>query len=206
MTNEPVHIAIFAKAPIAGQAKTRLIPALGAAQAARLQRRLTLRAIATALAADVGPVSLWCAPDTGHRFFRALGRCRGVRCEPQRGGDLGARMAACFAQLTRSGPVILIGTDCPALSVGDLREAAQALRSGHDAVVTPAADGGYVLLGLRKPLLEIFRGIAWGTDRVMAATRQRLTALGASWLEPPERWDVDCPEDLDRLRRLPGFA
>lgn len=202
MTTERVNLAIFAKAPIPGLAKTRLIPALGAAQAARLQRQLTLRTLATAFAAQVGPVSLWCAPDTGHRFFRALARCRGLRCEPQQGADLGARMAACFAQLTRHGPTILIGTDCPALSVADLRHAAQALHEGIPVVVTPAEDGGYVLIGLRAALPALFSDIAWGSERVMAQTRQRLLALGTRWREPPARWDLDRPEDLERLRGL----
>src|SRR5512132_2769582 len=91
---QAVQIAVMAKAPIAGLAKTRLIPALGAAGAARLQRRLTLATLHAAREARLGPVTLWCAPDAGHRLFRALHRTTGIACRSQPDGDLGERMHA----------------------------------------------------------------------------------------------------------------
>lgn len=198
-----VSVAIMAKAPIAGLAKTRLIPALGAAGAARLQRRLTLQVLRTAQQANLGPVTLFCAPDTNHRFFHALHTRSGVQCTAQHTGDLGQRMHA--AVLAAAGPVLVVGTDCPALTAADLQAAAQHLRDGHDAVVQPAEDGGYVLIGLRAPCWPVFDGVAWSTDQVMPHTRARLAAQGSRWCEAPTLWDVDVPADLPRLRTLPGW-
>ena len=202
MSADAVHVAIFAKAPQAGKAKTRLIPALGAQGAARLQRWLTRRAVETASRSDVGGVTLWCAPHARHPFFRALQDRMHVECRDQPEADLGQRMLHAFEAHCPKGPLLVIGTDCPALEAGDLRDAASVLRNGHDAVVLPAEDGGYVLIGLRHPLPSLFDNIAWGTDAVMHATRERLRALDAHWCEPKVLWDVDRPEDLPRLRAL----
>lgn len=196
---EPVAIAVFAKAPIAGQAKTRLIPALGAEKAAALQRAFLRRTLHTARAAGSGPVSLWCAPDCRHPVFIEYGEEFDLSLHPQVEGDLGERMLAVFQSLCRSGPVLLIGTDCPALSPMHLRASAQALRSGRDAVLLPAEDGGYVLIGLRRPERLLFEGLAWGGSGVMAETRLRLRRAGLRWEEPALLWDVDDPDDLARL-------
>ncbi len=202
MSAEPVHVAVFAKAPVAGTVKTRLIPALGARGAARLQRALTRRALRTAVDARLGPVTLWCAPDARHRFFRALQRAAGVDCRAQPDGDLGQRMHAAFRWHCARGPVLLIGTDCPALTVADLHAAARALRGGVDAVFLPAEDGGYVLIGLQQPRPSLFEGVPWGTAGVMEQTRARLRAAGITWREPATLWDVDVPADLPRLNAL----
>jgi rSAM/selenodomain-associated transferase 1 len=193
-----VQIAVFAKAPIPGLAKTRLSPALGAVGAARLQRCLTLRALGAAHAAAVGPVSLWCAPDTEHRFFRALRRRYAIRCYRQPEGDLGKRMSGCFERLLGSAAVLLIGTDCPAITPERLRAAASAL-DHSDAFLYPAADGGYVLIGLRRLVPLLFEAIHWGTERVTADTRKRLAALGWSWDEGETLHDIDEVEDLIHL-------
>lgn len=193
-----VGVAILARAPIPGQAKTRLIPAIGADGAARLQRWLLQRTVAMALVADVGPVTLWCAGDPRHPDF-AVCRAYGsvvVRNQPE--SDLGQRMFTAMRESATPGGVLVIGTDCPAMSASHLREAAERLRH-HDAVVTPAEDGGYVLIGMNKPLESAFENVDWGTDRVMAQTRERLKASRASWDEPATLWDVDRPEDLSRL-------
>jgi uncharacterized protein len=199
---EIVDIAVFAKAPEPGLAKTRLIPALGAQGAARLQRQLTRRAVLTAQRAALGSVTLWCTPHTQHRFFRALRRCTGVACARQPSGDLGHRMLHAFRAQCGRGPLLLIGTDCPALTPDDLRSAAQALRDGDDAVFLPAEDGGYVLVGLRRPQPAVFDGVSWGTEWVMAETRTRLCAERLHWCEPRVLWDVDRPADLPRLDAL----
>lgn len=199
---EPVHIALFAKAPVAGQAKTRLIPALGATGAARLHRQLVRQAVRIACAAGLGPVSLWCAPGIGHRFFRALATTAGLPLQAQQGDDLGARMAHAFATLTPHGPVLLIGSDCPMLTPALLHDCAAALRHGDDAVFLPAEDGGYALVGLRQPQPALFGAIPWGSDTVMAHTRARLNGHGLRWSEPATVWDVDRPDDLPRLSAL----
>lgn len=195
-----VQIAVFAKAPVPGAAKTRLMPALGARGAARLQRQLVLRTLATAAAAQLGPVTLWCAPDTRHRFFRALRQRAGIECIGQPGVDLGDRMHAAFEHHCPRGPLLLVGTDCPALQPAHLRQAARRLRDGADAVFQPAEDGGYVLVGLRRPQPQLFSGMAWGNADVMAATRSRAGTLRVSELET--LWDVDRPADLARLQAL----
>jgi rSAM/selenodomain-associated transferase 1 len=197
-----VRVAVFAKAPIAGLAKTRLVPALGARGAARLQREFTRHALQTAAAAGLGPVALWCAPESEHRFFRALRRTTNVDCHVQAGGDLGERMHAAFRAHCAQGPLLLIGTDCPALSPSNLRWAAQALCDGHDAVFGPAEDGGYVLVGLRSPQPALFTGMTWSTPTVMSETRARARALGLRVTELETLWDVDVPTDLERLVTL----
>ncbi len=193
-----VQVAVLAKAPVPGLAKTRLIAALGPRGAARLQRELTLRTLKTAAAAGLGRVTLWCAPDTRHRFFRALYESAGVDCLAQPGGELGEKMHAAFVRHCAQGPLLLVGTDCPALTPEHLRAAARVLCDGFDAVFHPAEDGGYVLVGLRRPQPKLFSGMRWGTSEVMKQTRARTTGLRVKELEI--LWDVDVPADLQRLR------
>jgi uncharacterized protein len=194
---EPVAIAILAKAPIVGFAKTRLIPALGAEGAADLQQALIARAVQTACAAATGPVTVWAAPDVTHRAFVALrGRGIGVMRQPE--GDLGTRMLAALA--SAKCPTLVIGTDCPALTADHLRLAADTLRRGTDAVVFPAYDGGYVLIGARQAHADLFGDMAWSTPDVMSETRRRLRQSGLAWEEPVTLWDVDRPEDIERMR------
>jgi rSAM/selenodomain-associated transferase 1 len=199
---QTVQIAIMAKAPIPGLAKTRLIPALGAVGAARLQRRLTRMTMACALDARLGAVTLWCAPDSRHRFFRALQRSIGVDLLVQSSGDLGARMHTAFRLHCAQGPLLVVGTDCPVLRPKHLRAAAQALIAGDDAVFHPAEDGGYALVGLRAPQPALFADMPWSTDRVMPETRARAHAQGLRVREFATLWDVDLPEQLERLGAL----
>lgn len=192
-------VAVFAKAPHPGAVKTRLIPLLGPAAAARLHAALVGRVVDTALAAGVGPVELWCAPDENDPLFEALAR-RGARLRRQQGADLGERMAhACDAAFAHARGVILLGADCPALEASDLREAAAAL-AGHDAVLAPAEDGGYVLLALARAA-PVFEGLPWGGPTVLARTRERLAAARLSWHELRTLWDIDRPEDYVRLQQ-----
>ncbi len=199
-----VQVAVLAKAPIPGLAKTRLIPALGSQGAARLQRHLTRSAVQTALDAGLGTVTLWCAPHAQHRFFRALRQTTGVPCLVQASGDLGERMHTAFRLHCELGPLLLTGTDCPPLTPAHLRQAAQALLDGDEAVFFPAEDGGYVLVGLRRPQAALFRDIAWSTDAVMAQTRERARAAGLRCREFETLWDLDVPADLDRWRAWQG--
>lgn len=193
-----VQVAVLAKAPIPGLAKTRLLPALGARGAARLQRALTRQALSTAHDAALGTVTLWCAPDAGHRFFRALQRTTGVACQVQPGGDLGERMHAAFRLHCAQGPLLLMGTDCPVLQPAHLRQAATALLDGSDAVFQPAEDGGYVLVGLHLPQPMLFHGMTWSTNQVMAHSRARAHTVGLRVCELDTLWDLDRPEDLAR--------
>ena len=193
-------VAVFAKAPIPGYAKTRLIPALGAEGAAALQERLTARAVATAVAAEIGPVTLWGAPDAKHPAFSHLARRYAVDLQPQESGDLGARMLAAFARL-QPRALVLIGSDCPSLTVEDLREAARALEVGADIALCPAEDGGYGLIAARRAWPTLFEGMPWGTDRVAELTRERVATAGLSLALLRTIWDVDAPADHERLLR-----
>jgi rSAM/selenodomain-associated transferase 1 len=195
----PVSIVILAKAPIPGFAKTRLIPAIGAHAAAVLQERLTERTVATALAAGIGPVTLCCDPDATHDTFLKMVTRMKITLRPQPPGDLGTRMLAAVA--TSTGPVLVIGTDCPALTEAHLRSAAMALRDGNDVVLIPAERGGYVLLGMRKAQPTLFSNIGWGGSSVLADTRARIVEQRLMLIERPPLWDVDTEIDLARLER-----
>ncbi len=193
-------VIVFAKAPRPGAVKTRLIPALGAAGAARLHERLVERTLATAAAAGVGPLEL-CGDPASAPFLAARAAAHGAALTAQGPGDLGARMHRAFERALTSAPAALaIGCDCPALTPQHLREASAALAAGHDAVLAPAEDGGYVLIGLARVHASLFERIRWGGPEVNADTRARLGALGWRWRELDTLWDLDRPEDLERLR------
>lgn len=196
----PAAVVVLAKAPVPGQAKTRLAPLLGERGAARAQRDFILRTLATVRHASTGEVTLHLAQSGHHRLFYLLSQRWGVVCLPQAEGDIGDRMAAAmvdhFVHTPRQ-PLLITGTDCPALTPEHLQQAADALQT-HDAVLIPAEDGGYVLIGLRRALPSVFQRVDWSTPRVMAQTRQRLDQAGARWVELPVLWDVDDPQDWAR--------
>jgi rSAM/selenodomain-associated transferase 1 len=198
--NEPVAVAILAKAPIAGFAKTRLIPVLGARGAAVLHERLVERAVETACAAAIGPVTLWATPDESHPVFQSIGARFGITLARQADGDLGTRMLAAITAANTC--VLLIGSDCPALTLEHLHTAADVLRDRAPAVVIPAEDGGYALIGVRTPEPALFSDMPWSTPLVMNETRRRLRTLGLTWHEPVTLWDVDLPQDLERMRGI----
>lgn len=204
--NPRAHLMVFAKAPLPGLAKTRLMPALGAQGAAALAARLLDHTLAQAAA--VGPdvaLALWTTPDPDHPAFTALARRHRLSLRLQGEGDLGARMHRAFVQTLPAAdsplancPALLLGTDAPALTTARLREALTALDS-HDAVFVPALDGGYALVGLRRPAPTLFEGMRWSTPEVMADTRLRARAAGLRWVELAPVADVDVPADLIHL-------
>ena len=193
-------VIVFARAPLPGRAKTRLVPKLGAWGAARLQARLTERALLTALASRCGPVELHCTPRSRHPFFLREQRNLGISLEKQFGRDLGERMHhALRAALRRHRYAMLIGVDAPELRAADLRRALRLLRAGCDVVIAPAEDGGYALIACRRAPRPIFERIDWGGNEVYAQTVRRLEGL--RWRALRTVWDVDRPADLDRLDR-----
>jgi len=194
------RIQLFAKAPLVGGAKTRLIPALGAAGAARLHERLLRETLARLAPARLAPVELWCAPDCDHPVFVELAARYALSLRQQHGDDLGEGLQHAAADALSFGPeaaemVLLVGCDCPDLDAGYAAEALEAL-ADHDAVLGPAADGGYVLLGLRRTAPALFRAMPWGGERVAALTRARMRSLGWRWRELAVLRDLDRPEDL----------
>ena len=184
-------IIVFARAPVIGAAKTRLIPALGEWGAARLHARLVRHAVRTALASGCGPVEVH--GTARHSLFRSLK----TRFRLQRGRDLGERM---HHALSRNPGAILIGSDCPELTAADLRRAARLLRGGAQVVIAPAEDGGYALIGARRVPVEIFRGMAWGSSSLYDETVKRLKPY--RWRALRTVWDLDRPQDPPRLAGL----
>ena len=190
---------MYARAPVPGEAKTRLIPVLGPGGAAVLHARLVKRMLGEAISADIGPVELWCTPDDTHSFFAHCATHFGIPLKTQAPGDLGERMAHTIADgLGRADAVLIIGSDIPGLSAAHLVRACESLDAA-DAVFIPAEDGGYVLTGMSRPLPELFDGIAWGGPTVMKATRERAAAAGLRLAELEPLWDLDRPEDIQRL-------
>jgi rSAM/selenodomain-associated transferase 1 len=195
-------LLVFAKAPLPGQVKTRLLSVLTPAAAARLQGTLVRRTLAKVQAVPGTRRHLCCAPDCSHPLLRRSAADFGARLQPQRGGDLGARMAHAFAWALRRAPAaVLLGCDCPDLSPALLQQACAALQR-HAAVLGPALDGGYVLIGLTRPQPALFRAMPWGSDRVLELTRRRLDQAGLSRYELPPLGDLDRPADLDRYPDL----
>jgi hypothetical protein len=194
-------VIIFAKAPVPGEVKTRMIPAFGAENAALLHTALVERVLETATRTGID-VELCCAPDTTHAFFEDCAEDFDIALTEQGDGDLGERMLRALDDALREyDRVILIGADCPAFSTKHLKAALDAMDQA-DMVLTPADDGGYVLVGARRTDPKMFDGIVWGSNEVLAQQRRNLTACGLIWQEMETLWDVDRPEDLERLREL----
>lgn len=193
---KPTRVVIIAKAPIAGFAKTRLTPSLGAEGAARLARRMCEHSVATAVAARLGPVELCVTPSPNHPIWKTLDLPDGLAWSEQGDGDLGARMARAAGRTTAAGEaVLLIGTDCPDLTVAHLQTAAEAL-ADHDAALLPTVDGGYALLGLRRFHPCLFAHMPWSTDAVAFETLCRIGRLGWRVKSARPLHDIDEPADL----------
>tara|TARA_R110001592_G_scaffold177012_1_gene417111 strand:- start:3242 stop:3856 length:615 start_codon:yes stop_codon:yes gene_type:complete len=193
------HIIIFAKAPLAGFAKTRLIPALGKQGAAQLAKRLFEHALAEALAADIGTVELCVTPGLENHCWKSFQFPDSLFLTEQGEGDLGERMArATKRALENHQSVLLIGTDCPELNRYSLQEAADEL-SCHDACFTPVSDGGYALMGLKAFHSSLFEDISWSTDKVSALTLERFRNLDWQVALLKSLHDIDEPDDLQYL-------
>jgi uncharacterized protein len=194
-------ICVFAKEPQAGAVKTRLIPLLGSQGAADFHARCVQHALRTALDADLGPVAVCCSPASGAAFFARCAADFGIALTEQGAGNLGERMHRALEQgLSKHESVIIFGADCPALQSQDIREAAQALRGDYDAALSPAEDGGYVLIGAQKADPRLFDNVVWSTAQVMQQTRDNLQQLGWHWKELALQWDIDLPADYQRLK------
>jgi rSAM/selenodomain-associated transferase 1 len=193
---KPVRIIIFAKAPVAGFAKTRLIPALGAEGAAALARRMLQTALSSAINAGASAVELCVTPDIETASWKSIDLPPGIDITHQGNGDLGARMARpAQSAIERGEAVLLIGTDCAEMSPTLLGAAAARLQS-LDSCIHPAADGGYLVLGLTQFSPRLFDEIAWSTHSVAAVTIERIHSLGWSLHIGDLLHDIDTPDDL----------
>ncbi len=193
-------LIIFAKAPIPGQVKKRLIPTLGANGAARLHQEMLEQKLLMAHDNQIAPLELYCWPDRYHPYFQEIQSRYPMQLHSQQGADLGERMAdAMQRSINGQGSTVLIGTDSPPLDSTYLTQAFQTLQDGVEAVIGPAEDGGYILIGLSRFDRHIFDSIKWGNDEVYVQTLSKLIRLGYKYVELDTLWDVDRPEDLERL-------
>lgn len=212
-------LLFFTRYPVAGRVKTRLIPALGAAGAAELQRRLSERTCEQLRLAAARRSAAWEIRYTGGNRRQVAAWLPGAhRYRPQGGGDLGARLArAVSAGLAADyDRIVVVGGDCPGLTAAHLVDALERL-ADYDLVLGPALDGGYYLLGLagrvarppgesgaagdadRPPWTELFAGISWGTEEVLAQTLARAAGLHLTFTTLEPLADVDRPADLVHL-------
>lgn len=195
-------LLIFCKAPFAGQVKTRLMAALSPEQAVSAHIALAKMTLGRAFEKPLCPVQLYCSPDTDHPFFEQCALNYPLDLKIQNGADLGQRMSNAFKEaLAIYRHAVLTGSDCPSLSADDFSLAFSALKKGSDAVLGPAEDGGYVLVGLNAPQPSLFESMVWGVETVMTETRLRADQAGLTVYELPEQWDVDGIEDWRRFLR-----
>lgn len=197
-----LSLNVLGRAPIPGQAKTRLIPELGTEGAAMAHAVLLTHVAGIARAWSMIPKTsrlfrLWGKPDTTSPLFHTLALPEQCRTQPC--GDLGEVLDGIVqAGLAEARAVFLLGGDAVSVDFVALDNAEAAL-ANHSAVLIPAADGGYVLLGVRCHAKELFCDIPWGTGEVAEVTRSVMRRLGWSWAEIPGHWDVDSYQDWERF-------
>ena len=197
---------VFAREPVAGAVKTRLQPTIGEQGCLALYRALLERTLRTIQSQALAPVQLWVDQNPDHDLFLSYCNKEDIFLQPE--GDLGQKMAAAVTGcLGQPGvhSVILLGTDCPAMTTEHLQLALLELAAGNDVVITPAEDGGYVLLGMRQLFPELFRNIGWGGAEVFTSTLQRCRENELEVSVLPVLWDIDRPEDLQRLAQLDDY-
>ena len=191
------HLILFARRPELGRVKTRLTPPATAAQALALYEAFLadqLRFAASLATAGRSVEACFDGPWAGVPAIVAT---------EQGPGDLGERMARALARSRSRGAraTVIIGTDAPSLPAGRVLGAFEALASGADAVIVPAEDGGYVLVGAPAPHPALFEGIPWGGSDVAEVTRRRAAEAGLRLAELEGWRDVDTWDDLAALAR-----
>lgn len=196
-------LIVFAKAPIPGLSKTRLIPALGEEGAAKLQAELIHRQLQRCISVSEWDTQLWCKPDSSHDVFQQCLSDWPISLHEQPVGDLGEKMYLAFKQVLAEYPsAVIVGTDCPAMKAAIIRQAFAALANGNDAVFAPAEDGGYVLLGLKRAERGVFQEITWGSAQVFRQSMRAAKEKGLSVSLLETMWDLDEVEDLHRYTQL----
>ena len=196
MINPDCVVLVFSKAPVPGNVKTRLLPALSANAAARLYRELLERTLCTVTSNARWHTQLWCTPVTDDPCFIECRDKYQLQLRLQSGSDIGERMyRAIAANLPQYQSLLLVGCDCPELQSADLETARDKLANGYDIVLGPATDGGYWLIGLRKHEPRLFEGIPWSTDTVFCETLKRAKEMRLSVHQLRERRDIDTETD-----------
>ncbi|MGH7848254.1 MAG: TIGR04282 family arsenosugar biosynthesis glycosyltransferase [Candidatus Binatia bacterium] len=197
-------LVVMAKAPIAGQVKTRLVPPFSSEQAAELYRCLLEDLLEEIRSFSLADRFVAYTPAEAAPFFAETVPIEFARF-PQRGLDLGERMHAIFADLAANGykSTVLVGSDLPLFPRQFLEQAFGALgRGGADVVLGPSRDGGYYLLGMGRPVPGIFVNMGWGSDQVLSTTLRRLDDLAVTVSLLPEWFDLDTAADILRVRSL----
>jgi rSAM/selenodomain-associated transferase 1 len=194
------RLIVFAKAPIAGEVKTRLTPFLTAESAAQLHKNLVEHTLVTVTSIENCSVELWVGSD--HLWWGELAKRFAVEVFQQCGNDLGERMLfALDDALQRSHKVLIVGTDCPSITPQYLADAFECL-DRESVVIGPADDGGYVMLGLRRSVPLLFTNMEWGSANVFPETVSRLETAGLGWCELESLMDIDRPDDFLTLSQL----
>ena len=190
-------LIIFAKAPIPGQVKTRLCPPLAPDEAATLHGTMVLDTLERSRNLLGFDRFLACAPSKQHPFFKAVGARQGVHLLEQIQGDLGRRMRQACSSVFDSGyrSVVVVGTDLPTVHAELFRQALKGL-ADHDVVLGPSVDGGYYLIGLKHPAVDLFSDIPWSTDQVLTFTQEKAQGLNLSVQLLTEQRDLDTLTDL----------
>ena len=196
-------LLVFAKSPVAGQVKTRLIPDIGRHRETTLYKELLTRTLDTVIKTEFSEIQLWVSGNIRHQYFSRLKNKRHFKFYQQTGRDLGDRMFNAFESALSQYPyAVLTGSDCPSLSSADLQSAMTLLESGKEMVLGPAEDGGYYLIGLRKNNAELFSGIKWGEENVFSETCARAKKINFDVSLLPKRSDVDRVSDLHAYFRM----
>jgi rSAM/selenodomain-associated transferase 1 len=191
------RIIIFVKAPRPGFVKTRLAAAIGNEAACDAYRQLAETVLANL--APLAHAELRFTPDDAENEITPW-LSDGWTARPQGNGDLGKRMHRAFSEA--NGPAIIIGSDCPEVKISDLQAAAEALQT-QDAVLGPAKDGGYWLIGLNAPCPALFDGIEWSTETVLQTTLEKADKAGLTVKLLRELADVDDWESFnDQFSKL----
>jgi rSAM/selenodomain-associated transferase 1 len=202
-----IVVTIMAKSPRAGEVKTRLTPPLSPPDAAELYRCFLLDKIAQVRALAGAQAAIAYTPAEDRSVFQAL--APGFLLLPQRGPDLGARLADSLGQLLALGhaAAFAIDSDTPTLPTAYLARALDLIATPEtDLVLGPSEDGGYYLIGLRTPHRELFDDMPWSTSQVVPETLRRAAAKGLTVASLPSWFDIDTPEDLERLRASLGSS
>lgn len=200
------RLIIFAKAPIEGFSKTRLIPALGEKRTAKLAKQLLAHTLANCCSAKFTQLELCVTPEPSHPVWQTISVPDSFIWSAQTSGDLGERIINALGAMhtkekvlpSREEAVVLIGTDCPEITSMVLDQVTEILFN-RDAVIIPANDGGYVLLGFNRFHPSLFEGIRWSTDKVFSDTVQRMQKLNWSFETLAPMTDIDTSEDLHLL-------
>ncbi len=201
----PVLFIQFARSPVLGRVKTRLLTVLSPSQALALHLQLLRHTATTLLESGLGDVELWLSEESLHPDITALADKGLSALKVQSGQDLGQRMcAAIFSGLNRADKVVLVGSDCPGIDSNYLLAAIAELDNSN-VVLGPASDGGYVLIAARRCCAEIFANVDWGSERVLQQSIENLETLKWSYSLLDVLDDIDRPEDLALLSEF-GMA